>query len=649
MAFDRPIEADSVDNLGLLSSLIRAPVLGIMWLLSPKDEEKPNPENETIEKESSDTGYNGNREAGGSSDGCDPGKKPQVEDDDPPVDSAPSVDPTNLAELNGENKENDFSSSPQNQPSVEVLDYSNDESKCKSKTVASKNNVPSSRHSSSRRVEHTAVDPAIDMIDDLVAVMARSTIAIGGSLGPATSAVLTSEDKMPFSSTTSLSVSYSATTFSNPHQSQIKSHHSSFNNGDHPSLSLIQNNSSSSMRGMKKTSWSDECGNRSLVEYSYFDDSSVPPKSNHWSAMKRNSSRSSRHSFDGVDQGLGTRRGEVRVIKSALKRSGSYSPPVTLYSNNSKGMTDSNSSPAESSSSTPEMKSFRSLSVIGSSFDSSTSDSSEHENDGFELSHNTDDTRLSNSNECVPSTLQFGCGRASGGLIIPRGGPSDPRYYFPGGSSDTRYKLILGAGIPTTHEQQGEQDDMPAQDASSIVKASSSPNPAAVIASGRNSPGHHHFLPRHPPNGYISPQYGFYVNITPPTPELYMNTGDKISRHAAMQQQSYLQFQYQDKSKAPSPIPEGSPDNVVIPQRFVGRSSVPRPSSNRSSSHGQDQSLSSVPRPSSNRSSSHGQGQYMSSPKQKSLKPTFTKNMKGVGMLLAESADHGVWPTVPFG
>jgi len=288
-------------------------------------------------------------------------------------------------------------------------------------------------------------------------------------LGPATSAVLTSEDKMPFSSTTSLSVSYSATTFSNPHQSQIKSHHSSFNNGDHPSLSSIQNNSSSSMRGMKKTSWSDECGNRSLVEYSYFDDSSVPPKSNHWSAMKRNSSRSSRHSFDGVDQGFGARRGEVRVIKSALKRSGSYSPPVTLYSNNSKGMTDSNSSPAESSSSTPEMKSFRSLSVIGSSFDSSTSDSSEHENDGFELSHNTDDTRLSNSNECVPSTLQFGCGRASGGLIIPRGGPSDPRYYFPGGSSDSRYTLILGAGIPTTHEQQGEQDDMPAQDASSIV------------------------------------------------------------------------------------------------------------------------------------------------------------------------------------
>lgn len=647
MAFDRPIEADSVDNLGLLSSLIRAPVLGIMWLLSPKDNEKPKAEIETIEKDPSDTGYHGSIEAEGSPGGCDPGKKPQVEDDDPPVDSAPSAASINPAEVNGENKENDSSSSPQNQPSVEV--FSEDESKCKITTVYEKNNVHSPRLSSSRRVLPTAVDPAIDMIDDLVAVMERSTIAIGGALGPATSAVLTSQDKMPYSSTTSLSVSYSATTFSNPHPSQIKSHHSSFINGDHPSLSSTQNNSSCSMRGMKKTSWSDECGNRSLVEYSYFDDSSVPPKSNHWSAMKRNNSRLSRHSFDGAEPGLGTRRGKVKVIKSALKRSGSYSPPVTLYANNFKGMTDSNSSPAESSSSTPELKSFRSLSVIGSSFDSSTSDSSENEKDAFELSHNTDDSRSLNSNECVPSTLQFGCGRASGGLIIPRGGPSDPRYYFPGGSNDARYKLILGAGIPTTQEQQAEQDDKTAQDASSTVQASSSPNPVTLIASGRNSPGHHHFLPRHPPNGYISPQYGFYVNITPPTPELYMNTGDTTSRHAALQQQSYLQFQYQDKSKAPSPIPEGSPDNFVIPQRFVGRSSVPRPSSNRSSSHGQDQSLSSVPRPSTNRSSSHGQDQSLSSSRQKSLKPTFTKNMKGVGMLLAESADHGVWPTVPFG
>jgi hypothetical protein len=357
--------------------------------------------------------------------------------------------------------------------------------------------------------------------------------------------------------------------------------------------------------------------------------------------MKRNNLRASRHSFDGTEKGLGTRRGEVRIIKSALKRSGSYSPPQTLYGNNSRKLTASTPSPSESSSASlmPEIKSFRSLSVIGSSFDSSGSDSSEHVNKGLEVSHDTDDSmaavtdKLLNSNECVPSTLQFGCGRASGGLIIPRGGPSDPRYDFPGGSRDSRYKLILGAGIPATQEHQAvaseqrEQNGKPAQDASPDGKDSSSPNPATLIASGRNSPGHHHFLPRHPPNGYISPQYGFYVNITPPTPELYMKAGDKLSRNAAMQQQSYQQFQYQN-FRAPSPIPEGSPDPVAIPQRFVGRSSVPRPSSNRPSQE---------------------QNQSLSTSRHNSLKPTFTKNMKGMGMLLAESTDHGVWPTVPFG
>jgi hypothetical protein len=49
-----------------------------------------------------------------------------------------------------------------------------------------------------------------------------------------------------------------------------------------------------------------------------------------------------------------------------------------------------------------------------------------------------------------------------------------------------------------------------------------------------------------------------------------------------MQQQLYLQFQYQD-FRAPSPIPEGSPNPIANPQRFVGRSSVPRHSSTRPS------------------------------------------------------------------
>ena len=34
MAFDRPLEADRVDNLGLLSAFVRAPIVGpIMWIL----------------------------------------------------------------------------------------------------------------------------------------------------------------------------------------------------------------------------------------------------------------------------------------------------------------------------------------------------------------------------------------------------------------------------------------------------------------------------------------------------------------------------------------------------------------------------------------------------------------------------------------
>ncbi len=115
--------------------------------------------------------------------------------------------------------------------------------------------------------------------------------------------------------------------------------------------------------------------------------------------------------------------------------------------------------------------------------------------------------------------------------------------------------------------------------------------------------------------------------LLPHKPKLYMKAGDKLSRNAAIQQQFYLQFQYQD-FRAPSPIPEGSPNPIANPQRFVGRSIVLRPSSTRPSQE---------------------QIQSLSRGRHKLLKLTFTKNMKGMGMLLAESTDHGVWPTVPFG
>ena len=378
-------------------------------------------------------------------------------------------------------------------------------------------------------------------------------------------------------------------------------------------------------------SWSDECGNHSLVEY--YDDPAVTARSKHWSAMRRKSLRASRHSFDGGDKGSETRRSEVRVIKSALKRSGSYSPPVTLYASNAGGVTASASSSTDSSctSSYPEMRSFRSLSVIGSS-DSSKSSSSDH-------SQCTDDSvaavtnKKLNSNDvqCVPSTLQGGSGRVSGGMIIPSL-DQPAKYYFPrGGPDDPRYQLLYPKSCGQQTEassEQGEQDEKSSRDVAN-AKVLGSTNPATAITGGRSSPGHHHhFLPRHT-NGYISPQYGFYVNITPPTPELYAarNPGDKPPR-SAVQQQSYQQFQYQNKYQAPSPIPEGGPGGPQgIPQRFVGRSSVPRPSSKKSSEE-RDQ---------------------MSAARQNSLKPTFTKNKKGMGMLLAENPHHGVWPTVPFG
>lgn len=663
MAFDRPIEADRVDDLGLLASLIRAPVVGIMWLLGGDHAEEAGEEEQQNQKrveqellasakEDSDGGYADEEsdDANGHASIRCPDRGQAGNDPAAP----PPAPPKQVDEANGNghdksNKENELFSLP-NWPSVGFLDASDSdvEPECKSKqeVVAKSSNARSRspRQSSHRDDQSSDIDPAAEMIGDLVAVMESSHITDqkdDGSPGPATSAVLTSKSNMTSSSTNSLSASYSASTFPNHQTSQTLSLHSSLNiDSTHPSQTSIQGNSNSSIRGSKKMSWSDECGNRSLVEY--FDDSAAVPQSKHWSAMRRNGSRTRRNSFDVGERGTGTRCSEVRVIKSALKRSGSYSPPVALYGNDCQGSTASTSSSMESSSTTsslPGMKSFRSISVIGSS-DSSRSNSSDHLSKAGQSADSNDsmaavtDKKLNaNDMQCVPSTLQVGCGRASGGLIIPRGGPSDPRYYFPnGGANDPRYQLILGAGVPVAlgHQvdtSEGEQGEQSVQDAAK-EKVEGSPNPAPVIPGGRSSPGHHHFLPRHT-NGYISPQYGFYVNITPPTPELYAKAGDKSSKNAVLQQQSYQQFQYQSQYQAPSPIPEGAPDRTQgIPQRYVGRSSVPRPSSNRSS---------------------EGRGQLPAT-RQNSLKPTFTKNKKGNPVSTwAENPHHGVWPTVPFG
>ena len=591
MAFDRPIEADRVDDLGLISSLIRAPVMGIMWLLGGQHAEKDDGPTSTEKVPSLDC-------ISGHSSGGD------VEDYYPTsqVDGSNKINIGPVAsQTDRPNKENDSSSS--RQTSADALDAS---------TTTGKEAKFNRRMQSSSQL--AAMDPVLEMIDDLSAV-------IGGSL--------TSRDnKMRLSSTNSLiSVSHSA---------PAMSHRSSFNRQS-SMTSTLSNPSCNNMRGNKKTSWSDECGKR-LVECAYFDDSPVPPReSGHWSSMRRNTAAKrslSPYCFEnaekGMGRGMGPRRGEVRKSRGILKRSGSYSPPETQYSsnNNSKDLTPSSSySPPEnqyvsnnsvglrpsssdgstdSSSSTQEMKpSFRSLSVIGS------------DDSNMTLAEADEESKSESSNSNVPSTLQVGCGKASGGLIIPRGGPSAPRYHFPGGSEDSRYKLILGAGLPSVQDSQVDASSEQVQaklaqdgelSCKEPLKDSSSSNPTSsktFLASGRNSPGSH--LPR-PPAGHISPQYGFYVNITPPTPDFFQN------QHAPASP-GYMQFH---QKRAPSPIPEG----VRCEGRFVGRSSVPRPKN----------------RPSHERHQS-----YPASVQSRSMKPTFNKNMKGIDMLLSECS----WPSVP--
>lgn len=633
MAFDQPIEADQVDDLGLLSSLIRAPVVGIMWLLGGDEEEKKKEQEKVLlEKDSEDV------DGGDEVDDCDGDdshvdrsngahkhghldENDESDDDEPPDKNASTSVDQSASQADKENK--DPSSMP-NWPSVGRLESSSGEEGSKNCNINLDPNSDSAKKNASRSSPKDQSPPgesscpSNQMIDDLANAIGSTHISnqpSASSFGPATSAVLSSQSKMTSSSTNSLSASYSASTFSN-HQlpSQTLSLHSSINSGTFPSQTSTQNKSDSSIRGNKKTSWSDECGNRSLVEY--FDESKAPPQSKHWSAMRRSSWRASRHSFDAGDKGSVSRRSEVRVIKSALKRSGSYSPPVALYAGSSRGANSSTSSSTDScSSSTQQMKSFRSISVIGSS-DSSRSNSSEDcQRRG---STDTDDSMAavtnkklhSNDMQCViPSTLQS-------------------RYYNPRNAhSDPRYQLILGQ-----QAMQSKGQEEKSESAAADTKVGSSPNRVNNLTSGRGSPGHHHhFLPRHT-NGYVSPQYGFYVNITPPTPEMYaakgpLKPGDKAAK-SAIQQQSYQQFQYQNKYQAPSPIPEGGPGGAQgIPQRFVGRSSVPRPSSNRSPA----------------------ERNQLPTARQNSLKPTFTKNKKGMGILLAENHHGSVWPTVPFG
>ena len=545
MAFDRPIEADRVEDLGLFSSFIRAPLVGtILWLLGG-DEAKKEQDEEDRERRASmnaddvretDASAAGN---GKNEDGIDvdQGKGDcQTTDDPSTIEPWPRIS-------SAVDSDEDFA----NFPNYEKFVTSDISSPHVSQQVL--------------RTDSSSSGPASRVVDELVAVMDASSLDERGGMkkrGPKRSS-----SRSDLAALDTCDASESEFTSSKP----LSSRGSTQN--------LSRSNRSISSMNKKKMSWSDETGAQPLVEY--FDERMHEcryKRSNCWKP-----SRSC--SFDSQDKMLPLSRGgrsKVRVIKSALKRSGSYSPPMMMHVAPSLSM---DSEVSSQHSSTTGMKSFRSISVVGSTSSDSTS------SDSWENRH-------------VPSSLQVGSERTSGGLIIPTGGPG----VFPG------YQLTLGTNAKPEGSSQEEETKLNLPSPENPASTTTMPHPQ-----NRHSKPHH-FLPHHS-NGYISPQYGFYVNITPPTPEMFYPrpppgpTFDKYNNKNVGQ--SYQQFTNQ--RNRPSPIPEvttvTSPTNENNPPSqplFQDKSPAPR--------------------------------------RREKLKPAFTKNK--MGMFWSENP-HQVWPTVPFG
>jgi len=418
---------------------------------------------------------------------------------------------------------------------------------------------------------------ATQIVDDLVAVMENSTID-PTSKGPATSA-MNSRCELS-SSTHSLSASHSASAFPNQEIS--------------PKHPLHKAYSSNSIK------WSDEHGSRPLVEYS--DDHLETVESKHWTQLRRKKRRSS---FDNVDENRsGTRRSQVRVIKSAL-RSGSYSPPVTMMC--ARGGVPPHSTSSSSSSnqaaSGGQLRSFHSLSMIGSSSGSSSADS-------MSVSANSSDSlaaltsaklSMKDNVQCVPSTLQQGGGRATGGLIIPRGGPSGA------------YHLTMGTRASGEPQDQVAAKENQAEDGANGPTSNNNNLINGRMQAKAPSPHHHMFMPH--PNGGVSPQYGFYVNITPPTPlhAAAVKRGSPLRpfEESSPQQQSFHGF----SPVLPSPIPEVelAKEKGAAPTLAPFSESVEAPAVKNM------------------------------------LKPTFPKNRVGMGMVLAGNHHHHAWPSIPMG
>jgi hypothetical protein len=406
---------------------------------------------------------------------------------------------------------------------------------------------------------------ATEIVDELVAVMESNTID-PKSDAPATSAM---ESRSELSdSANSLPASHSASEFPTKDMS--------------PKPPLHKAHSSNSIKS-KKTSWSDEHGNRPLVEYS--DDHLETVESMHWTQLRR---KNRRNSFDsGDEKRSSTRRSQVRVIKSAL-RSGSYSPPVTKMYARSGEMSSSQDA------SGGQMRSFHSLSMVGSSSASSSADSigASASSDDSVAAVTSNKLFVHDNVQCVPSTLQQGVTR-NGGLIIPRGGPS------------AAYSLTMGTR-PTGEPQAQVAAKLDETESDGVSAPTNNLVNGRMQAKGP-SPKHQMFLP-HPPNGHVSPQYGFYVNITPPT-TLHAASRKRGSplrpfEESSPQQQSFKGF----SPFLPSPIPEVELTKETGAAPKLGPLSKREPAGK--------------------------------------LKPTFPKNRVAMGMVIAE---HHAWPSIPMG
>lgn len=560
MAFDQHIEADQVgdDSIGLFSSIIARPIL---WLLGA-DQDKAAEEKRKEERQQLERDILGASEV----------NDEYIDDGGNSVDKDRCEDLAACSFTRATNRDGDDAQHNRMDKGGHLLNNrdkikSSNKDTHASEIYANQKNWPqvgamgtSSTINNPHKKRGDDCSHSMNIVDDLVAAMDSNTIDPNSNADPATRA-MESHCELSYSS-------HSATEFPSKELSTKPPLHKAH-----------------SSNSMKKTSWSDERGHRPLVEYS--DDHRETVESKHWTQLRRKKRSSS---VDGRDEKRSsTRRSQVRVIKSAL-RAGSYSPPVTkMYVRG--GETSSPPHSISALSSPNQARSFHSLS--GSSSGSSYGDS----NDSL-VTELEEKLCMQDNVQCVPSTLQQGGGRGNGGLIIPRGGPSAVYHLTMGARARSEPQAQIDA-----KEDQAEGSDLSPPTVNNLVK-------------GRMQTSHHHnmFLP-HPPNGHVSPQYGFYVNITPPTSQhaVSRKRGSPLRpfEESSPQQQSFKGF----SPFLPSPIPE------VELAKDMGKAPTLGPLS---------ESL----------ESSAGKNR---------MKPAFPKNRVALGMVLAGNQHHHAWPSIPMG